>query len=64
MLCEIKYRLTTQETFNKSIENLYINRLKKCYESMDMEKQETLKVKLLYLNINNKYILIIYILYL
>ncbi|KAL5244371.1 hypothetical protein ACI65C_011781 [Semiaphis heraclei] len=43
VLCEIKYRLTTQETFNKSIENLYINRLKKCYESMDMEKQETLK---------------------
>jgi len=49
VLCEIKYRLTTQEAFNKSIENLYINRLKKCYESMDMEKQETLKVKILYL---------------
>ncbi|XP_022161919.1 kinesin-like protein KIF11 [Myzus persicae] len=43
VLCEIKYRLTTQEAFNKSIENLYINRLKKCYESMDIEKQETLK---------------------
>ncbi|XP_026810983.1 kinesin-like protein KIF11-B [Rhopalosiphum maidis] len=43
VLNEIKYRLTTQEAFNKSIENLYVNRLKKCYESMDMEKQETLK---------------------
>jgi len=47
VLCEIKYRLTTQNAFNKSIENHYINRLKKCYESMDMEKQATLKVKLL-----------------
>lgn len=46
MLNEIKYRLTTQEAFNKSIESLYVDRLKKCYESMDMEKQETLKVKL------------------
>lgn len=43
VLNEIKYRLTTQEAFNKSIESLYVNRLKKCYESMDMEKQETLK---------------------
>ncbi|XP_025204037.1 kinesin-like protein KIF11 [Melanaphis sacchari] len=43
VLNEIKYRLTTQETLNKSIENLYVNRLKKCYESMDLEKQETLK---------------------
>jgi len=55
VLCEIKYRLTTQETFNKSIENHYINRSKKCYESLDLEKQKTLKVKLLYLN-KNKYI--------
>ncbi|KAF0763630.1 kinesin-like protein KIF11 [Aphis craccivora] len=43
VLNEIKYRLTTQEAFNKSIESLYVDRLKKCYESMDMEKQETLK---------------------
>jgi len=48
VLLEIKYRLTTQETFNKSIENHYINRSKKCYESLDLEKQKTLEVKLLY----------------
>jgi len=58
VLCEIKYRLTTQEAFNKSIENLYINRLKKCYESMDVEKHETLKVKLLLFFKNNKFIYI------
>lgn len=56
VLCEIKYRLTTQEAFNKSIENHYINRSKKCYESLDMEKQETLKVKLLFFNKSNKYL--------
>lgn len=47
LLCEIKYRLATQDEFNKSIESLYNNRLKKCYESMDIEKQESLKVNYL-----------------
>jgi len=47
LLCEIKYRLNTQNEFNKSIENHFINRLKKCYELMDIEKQESLKVNYL-----------------
>lgn len=44
LLCEIKYRFTTQNELNKSIENLYTNRLKTCYQSMDIEKQDSLKV--------------------
>lgn len=44
MLCEVKYRLATQDKHTKSIENLYINQLKKCYEQMESEKQESLKV--------------------
>lgn len=47
LLCEIKYRLATQNDFNKSIEELYVNRLKKCYELMKIEKQESLKVNYL-----------------
>lgn len=43
-MCEIKYRLTSQEHFSNAIESLYMNRLKKCYELMDVEKQESLKV--------------------
>lgn len=41
---EIKFRLDTLNEYSKSIENLYVNRLKKCYESMDVEKRESLKV--------------------
>lgn len=44
MLCEVKYHLATQNEFNKKIEDLYISRLKKCYELLDLEKQESLKV--------------------
>lgn len=44
MLNEVKYRLATQEKINKAIEVHYVNRLKKCYESMDIEKQKSLKV--------------------
>lgn len=44
ILCEVKYRLTTQNEFNKKIEDLYINRLQKCYELLNLEKQESLKV--------------------
>lgn len=47
LLCEIKYRLTTQNKCNKAIEKLYVNSLKKCYEAMNIEKQESLKVKYL-----------------
>jgi hypothetical protein len=41
---EMKYRLDTLNEYSKSIENLYVNHLKKCYESMDIEKRESLKV--------------------
>lgn len=53
LISEIKYRLSSQEEFNKQIEHIYIYRLKKCYESMDIEKQESLKVNYLMININN-----------
>lgn len=48
MLNEIKYRIAIQDEFNKSIESLYSNRLKKCYEAMDIEKQESLNVNYLF----------------
>lgn len=46
LMCEIKYRSTVQENLSKSIEGLYVQRLKKCYELMDVEKQESLKVSI------------------
>lgn len=48
--------MATQNEFNKKIENLYINRLKTCYESLDLEKQKSLKVSSLtsYLNLKSK----------
>lgn len=47
LFCEIKYRLATQNEFNKKIEDLYNNRLKKCYQLMNIEKQDSLKVSYL-----------------
>lgn len=44
MLSEIKYRLSTHDKLTKSIGNLFDKRLKKCYESMNNEKQESLMV--------------------
>ncbi|VVC37337.1 Kinesin motor domain, conserved site,P-loop containing nucleoside triphosphate hydrolase,Kinesin motor [Cinara cedri] len=43
VLCEVKYRLANQSEHSKSIENFYINQLKKCYELLESEKQESLK---------------------
>lgn len=43
-MSEMKYRLDKLDEYSKSIENLYVDRLKKCYEAMDMEKHESLKV--------------------
>lgn len=40
----MKYHMAAQEKINKAIEDHYVNRLKKCYESMDIEKQKSLKV--------------------
>lgn len=45
-MSELKYRLDTLDEYSKSIENLYVYRLKKCYESMAIEKHESLKVNL------------------
>ncbi|XP_050543316.1 kinesin-like protein KIF11 isoform X2 [Daktulosphaira vitifoliae] len=43
ILNEIKYRFTTQENWNKSIETLYMNHIKKCYQLMKDEKYKSLQ---------------------